>query len=63
VQKSVAELQGRENTLRAQEMTLRKQLDEPESRRLLDDAQFVNALQTILSRRIDPVEPAVVTVG
>ena len=26
-------------------------------------AQFVNALQTIVSRRIDPVEPAVVTVG
>jgi len=44
VQKSVAEQQGRENTLRAQEMTLRKQLEEPESRRLLDDVQFVNAL-------------------
>jgi amidohydrolase len=26
-------------------------------------AQFVNALQTIVSRRIDPVNPAVVTVG
>jgi amidohydrolase len=26
-------------------------------------AQFVNALQTIVSRRIDPVDPAVVTVG
>ncbi|MGD0007857.1 MAG: hypothetical protein ABSE93_04825 [Terriglobia bacterium] len=44
VQKSVAELQGRENTLRAQEMALRKQLEEPESRRLLDDVQSVNAL-------------------
>jgi Tfp pilus assembly protein PilN len=44
VQKSVAEQQERENTLRAQEMALRKQLEEPESRRLLDDAQFVNAL-------------------
>ncbi|MGA9056193.1 MAG: PilN domain-containing protein [Terriglobia bacterium] len=44
VQKSVAEQQGRENTLRAQEMALRKQLEEPEYRRLLDDVQFVNAL-------------------
>ncbi len=44
VQKSVAEQQGRENTLRAQEMALRKQLEEPQSRRLLDDAQFVNEL-------------------
>jgi len=44
VQKSVVEQQGRENTLRAQEMALRKQLEEPESRRLLDDVQFVNDL-------------------
>ena len=44
VQKSVAERQGRENTLRAQEMALRKQLEEPKSRRLLDDVQFVNVL-------------------
>jgi Tfp pilus assembly protein PilN len=44
VQKSVAEHQGLENTLRAQEMALRKQLEEPESRRLLDDVQSVNAL-------------------
>ena len=44
VQKSVAEHQGRENTLRDQEMALRKQLEEPEFRRLLDDVQFVNAL-------------------
>jgi Tfp pilus assembly protein PilN len=44
VRKSVAEEQGRENTLRAQEMALRKQLEEPESRRFLNDVQFVNAL-------------------
>jgi Tfp pilus assembly protein PilN len=44
VQKSVAEQQARENTLRAQEMALRKQLEEPQSRRLLDDLQFVNDL-------------------
>ena len=44
VRKSVAELQGRENTLRAQETALRKQLEEPDSRRLVDDSQFVNAL-------------------
>ncbi len=44
VQKSVAEYQERENALRAQEMALRRQLEEPESRRLLDDVQFVNAL-------------------
>ena len=44
VQKSVAEYQERENALRAQEMALRKQLEEPKSRRLLDDVQFVNAL-------------------
>jgi Tfp pilus assembly protein PilN len=44
VQKSVAKHQGRENTLRAQEMALRKQLEEPVSRRLLNDVQFVNEL-------------------
>jgi Tfp pilus assembly protein PilN len=44
VQKSVAEHQGWENTLRAQEMALRKQLEEPESRRLLNDVQSVSAL-------------------
>jgi Tfp pilus assembly protein PilN len=44
VQKSVSEHQERENTLRAQEMTLRRQLEEPESRRLLNDVQFVNEL-------------------
>jgi Tfp pilus assembly protein PilN len=44
VQKSVAEYQERDNTLRAREMALRKQLEEPESRRVLDDVHFVNAL-------------------
>jgi len=44
VQKSVAEHQARENALRAQEMGLRRQLDEPESRRLLNDVQFLNEL-------------------
>jgi Tfp pilus assembly protein PilN len=44
VQKSVAEHQGRENTLRDQEMALRKQLEEPQYRRLLNDVQFVNEL-------------------
>jgi Tfp pilus assembly protein PilN len=44
VQASVAAYQERENALRAQEMALRRQLEEPESRRFLDDVQFVNAL-------------------
>jgi Tfp pilus assembly protein PilN len=44
VQTSVAGYQERENALRAQEMAVRRQLEEPESRRLLDDVQFVNAL-------------------
>jgi len=44
VQKSVAEHQARENTLRAQEMALRKQLEDPESRWLLNEVQFVNDL-------------------
>jgi Tfp pilus assembly protein PilN len=44
VKMSVAEYQERENALRAQEMALRRQLEEPESRRVLDDVQFVNAL-------------------
>jgi len=50
VKKSVAECQERENALQAQEMALRRQLDEPESRRRLDDVKFVNAL--IEQRRI-----------
>jgi Tfp pilus assembly protein PilN len=44
VQKSVAEHQAREDALRAQEMALRRQLEEPESRRLLNDVQFLNEL-------------------
>jgi Tfp pilus assembly protein PilN len=44
VQTSVAGYQERENALRAQEMELRRELQKPESRRLLDDVQFVNAL-------------------
>jgi hypothetical protein len=44
VQKSVAEYQVRDNALRDREMTLRRQLEEPEIRRLLNDVQFVNAL-------------------
>jgi hypothetical protein len=44
VQKSVAAHQERENALRAQEMALRRQLEEPQSRQLLNDVQFVNAL-------------------
>jgi Tfp pilus assembly protein PilN len=44
VQVSVAGYQEREKALGAQEMALRRQLEEPESRRLLDDVQFVNAL-------------------
>ena len=44
VQKSVAGSQERENALRAQEMALRRKLEEPESRRRLDDVRFVNAL-------------------
>ena len=44
VKKSVTESQARESALRAQEMALRRQLEEPESRRRLDDVRFVNAL-------------------
>jgi Tfp pilus assembly protein PilN len=44
VQTSVAGYQEREKALGAQEMALRRQLEEPESRRLLDDVQFVNGL-------------------
>jgi len=44
VQKAVAGYQEREDALRAQEMALRRKLEEPESRRLLDDVQFVNRL-------------------
>ena len=44
VQRSIAGYQVRENALRAQEMVLRRQLEEPQSRRFLDNVQFVNAL-------------------
>jgi Tfp pilus assembly protein PilN len=44
VKKSVNELQDRDNAVRAQEMALRRQLDDQESRRLLDDVKFVNGL-------------------
>ncbi len=44
VQKSIARYQDRENALRAQEMALRRQLEEPQSRRFLDNVQIVNAL-------------------
>jgi Tfp pilus assembly protein PilN len=44
VQKSIARYHDRENALRAQEMALRRQLEEPQSRRFLDNVQIVNAL-------------------
>jgi Tfp pilus assembly protein PilN len=44
VQKSIARYQARENALRAQEMALRRRLEEPQSRRFLDNVQIVNAL-------------------
>ena len=54
VEKSVAGADERENALRAQEMTLRRQLEEPASRRRLDDVKFVNAL--IEQKRISLTE-------
>jgi Tfp pilus assembly protein PilN len=44
VKKSVDELQERDNAVRAQELAVRRQLDDPESRRVLDDVKFVNDL-------------------
>ena len=44
VHASVARYQDRDNALRAQEMALRRVLEEPASRRLLNDVQFINAL-------------------
>jgi Tfp pilus assembly protein PilN len=44
VEASVAAYQERENALRGQEFALRRQLEEPQSRRLLDDVRFINAL-------------------
>ena len=44
VQKSIAVSQERLNSLRAQEVVLRKRMEDPDTRHLLSDAQFVNAL-------------------
>ena len=44
VHASVLRYQDRDNALRAQEMALRRVLEEPASRRLLNDVQFINAL-------------------
>jgi len=44
VEKSVADYQERADAVRAQEMAVRRQLDEPESRRLRENVQFVNSL-------------------
>jgi len=44
VHASVVRYQDRDNALRAQEMALRRVLEEPASRRLLNDVQFINAL-------------------
>jgi Tfp pilus assembly protein PilN len=44
VHASVARYQDRENAVRAQEMALRRVLEEPAARRLLNDVQFVNGL-------------------
>ncbi len=44
VHASVVQYQDRDNALRAQEMALRRVLEEPASRRLLNDVQFINSL-------------------
>ena len=44
VHASVLRYQDRDNALRAQEMALRKELEAPASRRVLNDVQFVNSL-------------------
>ena len=44
VHESVVRYQDRDNAVRAQEMALRRVLEEPSSRRLLNDVQFINAL-------------------
>jgi len=44
VHASIVRYQDRDNALRAQEMALRRVLEEPASRRLLNDVQFINAL-------------------
>jgi Tfp pilus assembly protein PilN len=44
VHESVVRYQDRDNAVRAQEMALRRALEEPANRRVLNDVQFVNAL-------------------
>ncbi len=44
VHASVVRYQDRDNAIRAQEMALRRALEEPGSRRILNDVQFMNAL-------------------
>ena len=44
VHASVVRYQDRDSALRAQEMALRRVLEQPASRRLLNDVQFLNAL-------------------
>jgi len=44
VHASVVRYQDRDNAVRAQEMALRRVLEEPATRRLLNDVQFVNGL-------------------
>ena len=44
VHASVVRYQDRDSALRAQEMALRRVLEEPASRRLLNDVQIINAL-------------------
>lgn len=44
VENSVARYQDRDNALHAQEMALRRKLEQPATRGLLNDVQFVNAL-------------------
>jgi len=44
VQKSFVELQYRDNAVGVRELALRRQLDDRESRRVLDDVKFVNDL-------------------
>jgi len=44
VHASVVRYQDRDNALRSQELTLRRALEEPANRRVLNDVQFVNAL-------------------
>jgi len=44
VHASVIIYQNRDNAVRAQEMALRRALEEPTNRRVLNDVQFINAL-------------------